>query len=217
MHRLEDKPTWLYKPVDNIPNLDKIQREFHRLYLAAYKDMFDSVGWAITAIDLDLVKKLAPNYINLLKKLDLYDILVGTVFSGSVGIPKEICPVHVDCGDWRQLPYSLNIPVIGCEGSYTVFYEVDESSDSENGLPAHWDNNYIKMNNIEGVVGYSDSSAKEIGRMSANQPAFVNISMPHRPLTNHNDLRIVMLSRFTPDIFDYVNSETYKTKLMEIN
>ena len=117
MSSLIKKPTWLYKPIHNVPNLDKIQKEFYQLYLAAYNDMFTDVGWAITGIDINLVKKLAPNYINFLKKLDLYDILIGTIFSGSIGVPKETCPVHVDCEDWRQLPYSLNIPIIGCEDS----------------------------------------------------------------------------------------------------
>jgi hypothetical protein len=208
------KPTWLYKPINNVPNLDKIQKEFYQLYLAAYNDVFTDVGWAITGIDINLVKKLAPNYINFLKKLDLYDILIGTIFSGSIGVPKETCPVHVDCEDWRQLPYSLNIPIIGCEDSYTVFYEVDESTSSKNGLPSYWNNDYFK---IKGTIGYPEESVKEIGRQSANQTAFVNISIPHRPMTNHTGLRLAMLSRFTPDIFDYVNNDIFKTKLAELS
>ena len=51
--------------------------------------------------------------------------------------------------------------------------------------------------------------------MPATQPAFVNIGIPHRPVTNHTNLRLVMLSRFTPDIFDYVNNDIFKTKLSE--
>lgn len=212
-----EKATWLYKPVDNIPNLNKIQKECYRIYSTFFKDACNEVGWTITGVNIELMTKLAPNYINFLKKLGLYEIYSGAAFSASIGVQKQSCPVHVDCEDWRQLPYSLNIPVIGCEDSYTVFYDVDESNSSKNGLPENWDNNYLKMNKIEGVVGYPEESATEIGRMPATQPAFVNIGIPHRPVTNHTNLRLVMLSRFTPDIFEYVNSETYKNKLAEIN
>lgn len=215
MHNPVEKPTWLYKPIDDIPELNKIQKECFRIYSAVKKDICKDVGWAIAGIELDIMKKLAPNYINFLKKLGLYEIYAGTAFSASIGIQKYPCPVHVDCKDWRQLPFSLNIPVVGCEDSYTVFYDVDESSDPANALPDTWDNNYMKMNKIEGVVGYSEKTAKEIGRMPATQPAFVNIGIPHRPVTNHTNLRLVMLSRFTPDIFDYVNNDIFKTKLSE--
>ena len=211
------KPTWLYKPIDNIPNLNKIQKECHRIYSAAFNNICDDVGWAIQGLEIDIMQKLAPNYINFLKKLGLYEIYAGAAFSASIGVQKSVCPIHVDCKDWQQLPFSLNIPIIGCEDSYTVFYAVDETSGSDNGLPENWDNNYRQMNKIEGVVGYVESSAKEIGRMPATQAAFVNISMPHRPVTNHTNLRLVMLSRFQPEIFEYVESEEFKIKLAELD
>ena len=217
MHKHIEKSTWLYKPIDTIPNLDKIQKECYKIYSTFYKDVCNNVGWAIEGINKEFMKKLAPNYINFLKKLGLYEIYMGAAFSASIGVQKYPPPIHIDCKDWYQLPYSLNIPITGCEDSYTVFYEVDETSGPGNGLPETWDNNYLQTNKIEGVVGYSESSAKEIGRMPATQAAFVNIGIPHRPVTYHTNLRLAILSRFTPDIIEYMNNGTFETKLAELN
>ncbi len=198
------KPTWLYKPVTNVDNLDKIQKEFYRIFTTFYSDTFNDVGHDIVMIDINIVRKLAPNFVNFLKKLDLYDILDGVALSGSIGEQKEICPIHIDTKDWQKLSYALNLPIIGCEDSYTVFYQVTESDGVEKTTKV--------TNRYEGSIGYPDRSSIELARMAANQTAFINISMPHRPVTEHKNLRIVATARFTTDIFDYIEYEKFKTK-----
>ena len=199
-----EKPTWCYKPIENVPNLDKIQKEFYRIFTHFYKNTFDDVGHDIIQIDINMVNKLTPNFINFIKKLDLYDILTNVAFSGSVGKQKEICPIHIDTKEWQNVSYALNLPIIGCENSYTVFYKVIESAGSEKTTKV--------TNRYEGSVAYPDNSSEEIDRMPAGQPAFVNVSVPHRPVTNHTDLRIVVTARFSSKIFDYVDNEIFKTK-----
>lgn len=198
------KPTWCYKPLGNIPNLDKIQKEFYRIFTTFYKNTFDDVGHDIVEIDHNFISKFAPNFVNFMKKLDLHDLLDTVLLSGSFGQQKEFCPIHIDAKDWQKLLYSLNLPIIGCENSYTVFYKVNESEGIENTTKV--------TSRYEGSVAFPDNSSIEIDRMLASQPAFINSSIPHRPVTHHSDLRIVISAKFSSKIREYVENEMFKTK-----
>ena len=194
MNNYLEKPTWLFKPIDDVTNLEKIQREFLKIFTAFYSDIFD-LGHDVIQVDNGKVKKLAPNYCKFLKELGIYDIFDFIAFSGSKGIQKENCPIHIDYLNWKESTFSLNLPIIGCENSYTIFYEVNELDGIEKTSRL--------TRRYGGSIEYPESSSKEIGRVSVNRPAWINPCIPHKPYTPHTDLRLIVLGRFTSEILKY--------------
>lgn len=188
-----NQPDWLYKTLE-IANLKLIQAEFIKIFNEHYLNIFDEVGYNIAPIHPSCIEQ-APVYCQWLKDLNLFDRLEGAAFSGSKGIAKTAYPIHVDNVNHQIRSYGLNFPVIGCEDSYTVFYKFNENV------------NKITSDSLilqyPGSEGYTDDSVTERGRLPASQPAFINVTVPHKPITEHTNLRLIVSSRFKPELHDY--------------
>jgi hypothetical protein len=138
-----------------------------------------------------------------LKDLKLYDRLSGVTLVGTLnGLTAKPAVVHVDDKDWASHCFALNLPLQNCENSYTVWYET--SSDEGIGIPNSENpaDPYYFFHNVRGF--HEHQLVKEIGRWEVSKPAFVNIGMPHRPESHHNDLRLLLSIRFSPEIFEFL-------------
>ena len=185
------KPTWLYKPVI-IENLQQIQKECIDIYNKHYSESFGEYGFTFTYIDLEILRDEAPSYITYLKELGLYDKWVKSIFVGTKGDRRwDDSQIHVDSEDWETRSYALNIPVINCEDSYTVWYDVTEYDFQ------HQDALY------KAARGYDLATSTEIGRMPASKTALINVAVAHRPVTNNPNTRLLISTRFYPEIHDY--------------
>ena len=184
------QPTWCFKPID-IPNLSTIQSEFQSI-LSELISM--EVQYKYFHIDRARIESKVPSYVEFLKSIGLLD---RWIYSALVVTTNDAeFPIHVDATDWTSRCFALNLPIQNCDDSYTVWYDAK-----------------INPNPIPGDETSNRSLARicydatEICRMPATTPAWVNISVPHRPVTEHNKLRAVISARFDPELHDYF-SET---------
>jgi hypothetical protein len=92
-------------------------------------------------------------------------------------------PIHIDYVTYQC---RINIPIIGCEQSNTVYY----IADIDNTLNQPWDETkYVKCIN-----------AVEIDRVTVNRPTILRVNAPHRVEMNEsNSLRICLTIRCDPD------------------
>jgi hypothetical protein len=193
------KPTWFYKTVD-ISDLDQIQQEFKKIiewkYLTSFDDkQFGEYSSNYIALNKVLIEKYAPTFVTTLKNLNLFERWETTTISGTKNYSSKTSIVHVDDQSWERRCYALNIPIQNCHDSYTVWYDVKPQSGTLGLGQASLHKN---------VLGFAENNIiKEIARLAVSQPAFVNISIPHRPVTNHDELRLLISSRFTPEIHEY--------------
>ena len=190
-------PTWLYKPT-NVSNINAVQKELLDIQATHYSDLFNGRGFTLTYLDKELVKTSAPSYVQMLSELGLYDRWTSTLIIGTTGESRlEDSAIHVDTENWQERCYGLNLPLLNCEDSYTVWYDAKEKDA----------NAYIGNEHItgQGTARTFTNNATEIGRMSATQPAWINVCIPHRPECDHNKTRLILSTRFWPEVHEYVN------------
>ena len=182
-------PTWMYKPVQ-INNLAELQSE---LKVALYTTLpaFNFMQPAFTFMWRKDIEPLVPLYCEYLKSIDLFEQWNYSVFiSTNANIPFAI---HVDSTEWESRCYGLNVPVINCEGTSTIFYNAEIEDDPIAG-EADPSNAYRLVKQSANIT--------EIGRLDSSQPAWVNISVPHAPFSTHAKPRAILSSRFTPELHD---------------
>ena len=183
---------WLFIPQD-IPELETIQQEFLKIFNSFFKDRFAERSYDFWEIDPKMLKLFAPTYLRFLEQQNCLDILWTTSFSGSKGDGVRDCPIHID-SKIRDKGPGLCIPIIGCEDSWTIFYDIGDVEGKENG-------SRMTMK-YEGSMEWKEDAATEVGRSPSNVPHWNNIFRPHTALTNHNDLRLLLCVRFKPELYD---------------
>ena len=163
-----------------------------------YPNIFGDRGFTFTYADQDILRAEAPAYTDYLKSLGLYDRWVKSVLIGTLGEQRiKDSPIHVDSEDWQTRCYALNIPLINCEDSHTVWYDVkDYDEDAYSG-----DDQTSK--GYKTARGFKPETSTEIGRLATITPAWVNVSVPHRAENANSDLRLIISTRFWPEVHDY--------------
>lgn len=202
---------WCYHQISNIPNLTDIQQELYE-YMLSVKPSTDT--WTGTVVFLQKAKiyKQTPLFNEYLKSLGVFDrwyysLLIYTN-------QGKTLPIHVDRPPWQNEHgrYGLNIPVYNCENTYTVWYEdcdIDYN-DEETGnaivdMSRHVSDAYYKEGYRTARFIKKDSSYREIDRLDSSKPAWVDYTIPHQPITNHNMPRALFTTRFVPDVSDIIN------------
>jgi hypothetical protein len=181
------KPTWFYKTVD-VPNLELIQQQFQEIVLELIS-LDEPIKYF--HIDRALIENRVPSYAKLIDSLGLLD---RWAYSAIIATNGEEFPIHVDAIEWDRRCYALNLPVMNCDDSYTIWYDAEIEQDPIDPNPAN------KRSLAKGCV---PGTAIEVCRMPAATPAWVNIALPHRPYTCHAKLRVVVSARFSPELHDY--------------
>ena len=187
-----NRPDWYYSYVD-LPNLEKIKQEllFVRDNInvgAQYQPFY------VNYFKNDIVQYI-PTVCDYLKAVGLYNKFYRIIFSAKKTLNDKLqSHIHVDTLA-KSFIYSLNIPLIECEDTYTAWY---------NGKVEVFDqtkNSFLKTNqgsiNHFGVV--DESNATEICRVETVKPMLINTTIPHRALTTCPG-RVLACIRFVPDL-----------------
>ena len=137
-------------------------------------------------------KTQAPVLHDILRRMqidNLWHMLCFIVVSDN----KEF-PIHIDDYDQTWTAVGLNVPVLNCQDSKTVWY--DSSPETNPAMP-----DYISSLSHHATIATkcTSSDVKEIGSCDANIPHWINVSVPHAPVCNHSKLRINSSLRFQFD------------------
>ena len=182
------KPNWTYKPID-IPSLDLISSELLNIVPDFIGDI-DTLDPDFIYIEKSKVRHRLPHCREWLQSLEIEDRWKYVAFiTGNNG---QSLPIHVDAIDWASRTYALNVPVLNCAGSFTVFYD---AAINENTL-------YDSVDPRNSAYWCDQSTASEIDRVEANSPCWINISKPHQPVIHHDRPRILASFRFSPEVHD---------------
>jgi hypothetical protein len=187
-----NQPSWFYKEI-SVPELADIQREVNQILttLISVKDTEVTFFY----IDRNLLETSVPSYTKFLDRLGLLERWKYSAVITTQG-NKEF-PIHVDALEWEDRCYGLNLPILNCEDSDTVWYDAEIIDE----LPT---NQQDRRNSARLCV---TETAKELCRMPASKPAWINISIPHRPESRHTNLRAVISARFEPEVHNLLSNK----------
>jgi hypothetical protein len=174
---------WYYTYID-IPNLEIIKQELISLSDSCKNKIIRTPG-LFNVFRKDIVD--CPEFMSYLASKGLDGKLNRLLYStGSQG-PNP----HVDSGNPYNCIYSVNIPLLYAEDSYTVWYKTDKKyllDFAKQGKDPNHSYNWIDI-----------SDATEIARIQYTSPAVVNTTILHKASASRPD-RIVCGIRFWPEL-----------------
>ena len=202
---------WLYKPAN--VSADKYNGELMNLIHAVNPNFESTAGRQFYPVDHELFKKTCPDLMSLITKWGLQDRLSEVAI---IWLNKGAkFGIHRDFPSWRARNLALNIPIINCNNSYTVWYDVELAKEKDAELQSldttYGDNNYIK--HTQAVK--DESKAVEIARIESNRCWWVNVFQPHAPVVNHDNFRALLSVRFWPEIFDVLASGQFDQEFVD--
>lgn len=201
---------WLYKPT----TLDKklisvISKELEILY--AYVYSLDSTKKDTVACKFDDVKTIRSFCACLdseLQRLKIDQLLDHVVFTTcDPRLPSM--PIHRDYYDQQVVCFGLNIPVTNCQDSFIVWYDANLLTESK--MPEY----SLGTAGVGQAIPADQKNAKEIARMTCDQPYWINNYVPHNGMALHKKTRIMSSIRFTPEINSLVLSGYFDKFLVE--
>ena len=186
-------PDWLYQqPALNVDALPSIKKELQKLFVLTKQ--FSLVPYTSTYMEIGdsvLIDQHCPILCKELQNLKLRDSLKVVAFI-SIVIDKYF-PAHVDA----KSEVALNIPLINCDGTYTVWYDGQVQS-------KEFDDYLIGVESARTAIEGDSDSLIEIDRCEANVPRWINVNMLHKPETTHNNFRVAASLRFDPEPLDHL-------------
>jgi hypothetical protein len=203
-------PSWLHKPANINPEvLPKIQDELIQLFnetKTSYLYTDKTMGFSTQNLfnKVELLKKLPTlaRELSRLKIIKYFDTLC--LFWLRPGFTE--LPIHIDDPEFN-VNIALNIPVQGCRGSYTVWYDAEIDFDAN--IP-----DYATDGVYDPGGRTVKDGAREIERIDSGTPAWVNISVPHQGLYVQGQERINASIRFTTEIYDIIDSNFFNEQLV---
>lgn len=186
------KPSWYFKPID-VPELTDIQSEIIKILPQL---ILPDAEFAFFYIEREQIEDAVPSYRAMLSRLNLLDRWTYSAVVATQGEKKF--PIHVDSLDWENRCYGLNLPILNCEDSYTVWYDAIMSDLTPSSSSSDDPRASTRF--------YDTKTAKEVCRMPATTSAWVNNSIPHCPVTNHTNFRAIISARFGPEVHDLINT-----------
>jgi len=184
-------PTWLYKKI-NVPHLADIQKELMLVSTCVIKDIENLIPdfHYIPRASIDFMLPITKAFLHDLGILDRWKYLA--LITGNHG---SSLPLHVDGTDWVNRAYGLNLPVLNCKDSFTVYYNAEIL------CPAIDDADDPRAS----ALYCREDTAVEIDRIEVSNPYWANVIVPHRPIVTHQLPRILASFRFDPELHDLLN------------
>ena len=194
---IQEQPKWCYKPVE-VPNLIEIQEELKKI-LYVKQPSFDEMtvpNIFYVPVKRDEIESTCPLYTKYIESTGLLDRWEFSLLSIIVGNKPERSEkgIHIDTANWQYRCYGLNLPIINCEGTYTVWYE-----GTLNDNPV--DTSIQRLQSAKFLR--TDLPHHEIARIESCNPAWVNVTIPHVPINMHGKPRAAISARFTPEVHEY--------------
>ena len=184
----DSNPKWLYKLIE-VDNLKEIQKEIIPIIYKKIPNFSISPPQFIN-IMREEIEPFAPLYTDFIKKFSMIDRWSWcAIISTNLGVDFNI---HVDSTEWEKRCYGLNLPIINCEGTYTVWYDAEIED------PIFDENDFRSVARIQ----KPNTVANEIGRLDTSKPAWINTSIPHRPESTHKRPRAIISARFDPELHE---------------
>lgn len=184
-------PDWLHqRPNLSVDALPAIKKEL--LVLFELTKELTLVPYTSTYMEInkdEWVEQYCPTLCKELQRLKLRDSLKILAFV-SVVIDKHF-PAHVDA----ESEVALNIPLINCDNTYTVWYDGQTQS-------KEFDDYLIGIESARTAIEGTTDSLIEIDRCEANVPRWINVNVLHRPETQHDKFRVAASLRFDPEPLD---------------
>ena len=179
-------PDWVYQhPNLNADALPEIKKELIQLFKQSkhlYPDPYTTVSrWM--QLSLEQSKDYCPLLMQELDRLGLQKNLTGVAFISVVD--AQAFGVHVDEED----DIALNIPLVNCSGTYTVWYDCKFVRPFTK---------WLNDPHIDNIHKYT-----EIDRIEANVPYWINTNVLHQPVATHNNFRLAASLRFNPAPLDH--------------
>jgi len=187
-----NKPNWYYSYV-NIPNLEKIKEEL--LFVRENVSPSSLTQIHYSAYFTKDVVDYVPNLYEYLKSVGLHEKLHYILFSAknAPGTPLQKSNIHIDHID-KRITHSLNIPLLDCENTHTVWYKGQVRFLVEKVLSSG-------VKQLKHYALLDEELATEMCRVETVRPMLVNTSIPHRGIHNC-PTRILSGIRFLPDLTD---------------
>jgi hypothetical protein len=202
MTKYTERPSWFYKPI-HIENLEEIQKELKIILYKNFPNLRDAPPQFIYS-GREKIEPFAPLLTEYVKSIGLLDEWYAAHIITTNYHYKF--PIHIDDPNWYRNCYGLNIPIMNCEDTYTVWYDTeigdDSCFDTSNPLnvaklikssepPAHDLSNWK-----DNIANWKGVPSTEIARYHMKGPAWINVSIPHAPVSNHKKFRAVISLRF---------------------
>jgi hypothetical protein len=206
-------PDWLYQTANiKVENLELYSSELYKLVNDIVD--FDTSNTRFYAIsDVQKIKRYCPKLIAELKDLGLADILAWVGFSIiNERWENQEFKIHIDPISHDSI--GLNLPVLNCKGSWTVWYSPKNVVESK--LP--FGEYYMfdgKIADGSGAIRYDDTGVIEIGRCSYETANWVNACIPHGVERTYKNTRIVASLRFTEDIMNFFDDPLLKNLIVK--
>lgn len=171
----------LYKVI-NLPNFNVVRNIIRDVLLTQTLSNTDGVYPFDADIDMHSWMQRIPLLVQDLGELGLYDGWVAT----SLVLTYTRIPIHKDHA--AEFDFSLNLPIINTENTYTCFYEASEPPETRilpNGIP---------------YDAYDESKCRLVDKVEILQPTLLNVKVPHGvTLGNGKTPRITMALRMNHD------------------
>ena len=109
---------------------------------------------------------------------------------------KQILPIH---HDWGTLTHSLNIPILNCVNTWTIWYKIDEGEETVR------PGSYTIYDEDKGedvtytFYEYCDTKCTEVERLELVTPHLLNVRQPHSVWNPTIATRLVLAVRLMPD------------------
>lgn len=182
-------PNWFYSYVD-IPNLEQIQKELINL------STYELPSWSTNKYYYNILAKTAlekcPGLAAYLVSVGLLDTTIRLLFSKNIDQQPQVA--HVDSYNPQYCQHSLNIPLVDCKNSYTVWYGTKNTKlldGTRYGLPP--ESNFASCPLEEAI---------ELKRVEVTRPCVVNTTILHRGESNNPNRTICGIRFLTPLTFE---------------
>lgn len=173
----------------NIPNQEEILKELVDNF-PIYFGKLDEVVAGFQGCDVNLIKQTCPKLCAFLAEKNLLHRWKGAGMS----ILKDnfVLPIHTD-SYMSAREYALNIPIINCQDSYMIWYDIIDKSKA---IKKAYTNNGVLVVSDH----YDPSNAIECERICSNSIMFVNIKTPHSGVNLNKEVRSMISLRFIPEL-----------------
>jgi hypothetical protein len=212
-------PDWLYKPANVSQDETKLIQievikflkswcQTKNVNFSSLTTQFIQLNWRDQDRLFHNISQL-PTVDKILTRMQIKHLLITVGFI--IVNENKYFPIHIDYYNTEFINFGLNIPILNCKGSQTVWY--DSIPDDNDDMPDYI-GNLTKVSTSVSVKCVQDN-VKEIGSCDANMPHWINVAVPHAPRCEHSKLRINASFRFNTLEDDFIHSTRFEQLMVK--